>query len=331
MKTFEETKRDLFLTQEIFEKQMDYWPRSNFNKQTIIEKIHTPNHLGLLDESHRKGLSWDRCSASLKHLILGYSAGEAIESLRAFAKDVVFPEFERHFTMFPDDLMLLWEQDAYQYSLWLMGLAVLFGLPEAPAKIATWFSQKPDDGQDPLISALLARLGVAGFAPGTELQHPKPYSHLWDAVRSEPSQSTPLDRSKPLAQYLKAWYKGTKSCYWHDNHKNKGNIHFGYWAFETGLVALLYEVDDSTLRELTFYPKDLVDFARAGNYAALFPLRSGSTTPALMAHPSQPCPKAGLWFAPRLQNQTVRMQLGEPMPVQTMAPSGAVIWYYKGP
>jgi hypothetical protein len=54
-----------------------------------------------------------------------------------------------------------------------------------------------------------------------------------------------------------------------------------------------------------------------------------ATTPALMAHPSQPCPKAGLWFAPRLQNQTVRMQLGEPMPMQTMAPSGAVIWYYK--
>jgi hypothetical protein len=58
---------------------------------------------------------------------------------------------------------------------------------------------------------------------------------------------------------------------------------------------------------------------------------NAATTPTPMAHPSQPCPKAGLWFAPLLQNKTVRMQLGEPMPAQTMAPSGAVIWYYKGP
>jgi hypothetical protein len=65
--------------------------------------------------------------------------------------------------------------------------------------------------------------------------------------------------------------------------------------------------------------------------SAAQPKLAPTTNQVLMAHPSQPCPQAGLWFAPRLQNQTVRMQLGEPMPVQTMAPSGAVIWYYKGP
>ncbi len=58
---------------------------------------------------------------------------------------------------------------------------------------------------------------------------------------------------------------------------------------------------------------------------------NAATTPTLMAHPSQPCLQAGLWFAPLLQNQTVRMQLGEPMPGQTMTPSDAVIGYYKGP
>jgi hypothetical protein len=65
--------------------------------------------------------------------------------------------------------------------------------------------------------------------------------------------------------------------------------------------------------------------------SAAQPKPAPTTNQVLMAHPSQPCPQAGLWFAPRLQNQTIRVELGEPMPVQTMAPSGAVIWYYKGP
>jgi hypothetical protein len=85
----------------------------------------------------------------------------------------------------------------------------------------------------------------------------------------------------------------------------------------------------SSVRWMQRFDEDS-DWPNAAARKPMVPAPSPST-PALMAHPSQPCPKAGLWFAPRLQNQTVRVELGEPMPVQTMAPSGAVIWYYKGP
>lgn len=57
---------------------------------------------------------------------------------------------------------------------------------------------------------------------------------------------------------------------------------------------------------------------------------SAQQTPVLSALPGQPCPKAGIWFAPHLQMKEVRMQHGEPMPGGAVGGSGGVTWYFKG-
>ncbi|WP_211468413.1 PoNe immunity protein domain-containing protein [Collimonas silvisoli] len=209
--------------------------------------MRTPNH----DRDHQRLLSWDRCYSSLEYLTLRYSAGETIETLQEPAHEM-FAEFARHYSAFPEKKMFLREQDAYQFILWLLGLAVLFGQTERVQQIATWFSYKPEDGCDPLIAALFVRMGVADVPRGDGLIHPKAYSYLYDAVRGDPVNPDGSDRVGAIQLYLKNWYKGMKNCYWYNRHKGQFATHFGYWSFESGLATILYELDDSSYHEMTF-------------------------------------------------------------------------------
>lgn len=45
---------------------------------------------------------------------------------------------------------------------------------------------------------------------------------------------------------------------------------FGYWAFEAALATVLYDLDDSSYRDMLHYPKDLVDHARNNGVDKLF-------------------------------------------------------------
>jgi hypothetical protein len=82
-----------------------------------------------------------------------------------------------------------------------------------------------------------------------------------------------------------------KACYWYDRHKNLDAGFFGYWAFEAGLVTLLWNIDDSTYRDMRFYPKDLVDFARE---LATAP-QGDVQKPHISRKTGERCPYAGRW------------------------------------
>ncbi|WP_371929608.1 PoNe immunity protein domain-containing protein [Phyllobacterium sp. 21LDTY02-6] len=46
-------------------------------------------------------------------------------------------------------------------------------------------------------------------------------------------------------------------------HKNKHDIYFGYWCFETAGVAKMLNIDDSELKDHPNYPSDLVHTSTA--------------------------------------------------------------------
>lgn len=273
MSEFEAKKRDWYLTEAVYQEQMDYWPESNFFKASVIAKINDPNH----DVVHRQRLCCNRSHDCLEHVVLRYSAGEEVESLRAHFKEM-FEEFARHYRMFPDDKMLYWEPDAYQYLMWLLGLAYLFNLPEYVPQIATWYAHNTDAGDDdPLICALFSRLGCNVFnVPQNDMVFEKTYRPLLNALQAGAERKD--EAQKHLTAYLKDWYKGMKDCYWYNRHKGKFATHFGYWSFESGLVSVLCCLDDSAFRDMLYYPKDLVDYARQSfNAGALLgDLRAGT-------------------------------------------------------
>ena len=196
----------------------------------------------------------------LDFLILRYSAGDAVQDLYKPCKDML-DDFVRHFSAFPDDPLLYWEQDAYQYLLWLTSLAWCFNLREYIPQIASWYKHNPNKPEDDrLICLLLQRLGDSHFPNASPyLAFGKPYRHLLEALEAPDKEAAQTH----MESYLKNWYKGMKGCYWHDRHKNAPRVHRGYWCFEAGMVTLLLAWDDSAYRDKQFYPKDLADYARS--------------------------------------------------------------------
>ena len=89
--------------------------------------------------------------------------------------------------------------------------------------------------------------------------HEAPYGILYDSLTGNKEY-----QQKDMRTYLKRWYKSEaiKGCYWHGRHVFKPSVHLGYWAFETGMLTILNDLDDSGYRELDFYPRHMVDYCR---------------------------------------------------------------------
>ena len=67
------------------------------------------------------------------------------------------------------------------------------------------------------------------------------------------------DKPRLLAKYLKEnWYNEKCDCY--EVHKSSQNIYYGYWSFEAGAIAKILNFDDSNLKDMPYYPYDLVHY-----------------------------------------------------------------------
>ncbi|WP_273393896.1 PoNe immunity protein domain-containing protein [Actinobacillus porcinus] len=81
------------------------------------------------------------------------------------------------------------------------------------------------------------------------------------AMRTEGEEQLTL-----LHQYMKDWYKemvGLNDIE-HDTHLTEEQYgYYGYWAFEVAAVIYLEDLDDSSFTKYPYYPKDLVDWAKA--------------------------------------------------------------------
>ena len=64
-----------------------------------------------------------------------------------------------------------------------------------------------------------------------------------------------------LKKYLTSeWYNG--DCGSYEAHKSKHNIYYGYWSFEAGAIAKILNLDDTSLKNVPYYPYDLVHYKK---------------------------------------------------------------------
>ncbi|WP_322104742.1 PoNi-like cognate immunity protein [Paraburkholderia sp. J41] len=276
--SFEKRRREPLLEELYYEQSV------RFKEQDLVDpEITAMLEDQSIDNARRKRNSWRRTFKTLELLIQRYSGGDPVSSLVPCATRA-FTQFQRHYAAFPDAKLKLWEPDAYQYVMWLLSLAVLLGPKEWVPTIATWISTDPEDGQDVLVSRLFGQFGVS--LPGDSLIREKPYGDLLRATETQGEA-----QQKTMADYLKRWYGGMKNCYWYDRHKRLEAGFFGYWAFEAGLVTLLWSIDDSGYRDKRFYPKDLVDFAREQAKAP----QGEVPKPHISRKTGERCPYTGRW------------------------------------
>ncbi|BFM48443.1 PoNe immunity protein domain-containing protein [Marinomonas sp. THO17] len=297
---FNNNKRDPLLKFKVYDEQSIFFQRDIAKRYDIINNLN--NRLG-----HRSRVSWSVARHKFEYATLEYSAGNDLVFCQTLMHEAL-AELERHKNQFPDDNFLYWEPDAFHFLLRSMSFAVLSGKPEALHTIVRMLGKNPQDNDDPLLSMLLARLGYIGLPRLDHLAFPTPYQHLYDAIKGDGVSPTKAERQESLTQYLRDWYKGMKDCYWYNTHQK--SIFIGYWALETALVSLLYDLDDSAYSHMLYYPKDLVAHARAQGYGQLFPL---STATHHIALPNDESPIDAVWHC-NLTDDQVRLKQGERLP-----------------
>jgi hypothetical protein len=216
-------------------------------------------------------------------------------------------------------------QDHYVEALWLLSLTKLLGLGDDEVqRVADFYAaDESNDGADELFELLLAKLGRKSF-PAEGVIHEDPYQLLLDCVQGDPT-----DRPALMTQFLKRWFKGQKECDWWGSHiPRKGTTvldtgFFGYWAFEAALVTYLWDIDDSTYRDLPHYPKDLVEHARS----TLGRASLDGNGQRLRCEANQPCPREGFWFTPARAGSRRFFKAGEVMP-EIGGDYGATVWQW---
>ncbi|MBD8495268.1 PoNe immunity protein domain-containing protein [Pseudomonas syringae] len=265
---------------------------------------------------------------SLEIIIFSYSAGASVHELNYF-----FPECIRSWQSFASyDLEyencnehdghrtphLDLYDTAYWTALQLICFAILLGHPTQLHNIMDLLIHENDD-QDALLEAL-----VAPYLPGrpgsTIYTRQLPYRKTRKIFQAEPDQRPAL-----MAQYLKEWYLASRREPYHDRHKSA--LFPGYWSLEAGAITFILGIDDSTYRDMPFYPKDLVDYARSVSSPP-------NPSKPIVPHPPRKaageiCPKTGWWLTMAKANSLRYFQQGVKFPNIEGSDYGLTFWQWS--
>jgi hypothetical protein len=192
----------------------------------------------------------------MRLITLKYSSGTPVEDISEHYPQLIdaWVGYNQHISSGDNKPHLLLKWD-YERVLTLISWGILFNADQGFfQKIA---DHMHSDGEDLLIETLLATKLNNRIIP-ERIIYPKSFELLCRATQTSGGQQTAL-----VKEYLSNWYKNMKDFINYDAHKAKGEGGFeGYWSFEAAAVVALYNIDDSSFRDMDFYPKDMADFAK---------------------------------------------------------------------
>ncbi|SHL80412.1 protein of unknown function [Chryseobacterium carnipullorum] len=183
-------------------------------------------------------------TTSIHTIIAKYSAGAPIQ------------EMQNDFLKVIDNLKTGWQSDTptiqfddYILMLWMLSLGILLDISEDDYKKIIMVldnSNHRDYIYDIMISSKISDRNI-----DSNMYYPDEFGFLKNLYKEK--------NIAILKDYLDdSWYKKMKSTYWYDNDKNKNDVFFGYWSFESGAFVKILGLDDSSLKEQHYYPYDLV-------------------------------------------------------------------------
>jgi Domain of unknown function (DUF1911) len=317
---FHNKRRQIFLTVEFYQ---------SINKHLVMERDYWRTALQAVgdSEAEQRMLSLNTHSEySYQLLSLNYTAGQPIESLRSELTSVI-EAYERYqkaleaHEQIPQIAPLGFAMlDEYERALQLVSLCYLLHrrdlLPRLRALLDPGYA-----GEDTVYEDLMA-FDVAGRADIDEWFHAEPYTTLVNAMYLEQPQA-----NEELKKYCDTWYKCFEDVApWHNSHthiEGTEGSYFGYWAFEAGAVALLYNLDDSAVEHMV-YPKDLVAWARENKTLSE---EDAKGHVSLRVQAGQSCPRSGYYFTPAKSNSRRHFQQGDMMP-SLGGDYGVTIWQW---
>lgn len=179
-------------------------------------------------------------------LLASYSVGKDIREIEKQYKDIV-PLVKRSWKLRQDYVMLLH----------ILSMGILL---QADTNIFRNLANVVTESKlnDFLIDYLIG-YKLTDYLPMSEHQFKwkRPYPFL-DTIISV-AQTNKEEAVKQLKLYLtKKWYRGHSDTGWYNIHVTNSGSHSGYWSFESGALVKVLGLDDSSLKDLPYYPYDMV-------------------------------------------------------------------------
>ncbi|MFJ5772507.1 PoNe immunity protein domain-containing protein [Psychrobacillus sp. NPDC093180] len=172
-----------------------------------------------------------------------YSSGAPLESIR-----ILFPKV-LHI------MKQVWNSDrGYVQMVWMISIGIMLNIRKAEMReLEKMVAQ--DGVKDYLIDFLLGHFNKEWKGSTPNFKFKIPYQ-TFDSVINAANKEESLTH---LKNYLsKDWYHGHQDTGWYDTHKSKKDIYSGYWSFESGAVAKILGLDDQILKDVPYYPYDMV-------------------------------------------------------------------------
>jgi Domain of unknown function (DUF1911)/Domain of unknown function (DUF1910) len=315
--SFSGSRREPYLDEASYESMVAYLLAESI--PTLIDDI-SSGHVS----ADNLGYAWADLGAKyLDIALLKFSAGRPVQEMNLPLQQAI-DAFEKNLESNVPNLEAidLSIQTHFVQALWMLAVAELLGQGGTQVKrVANLYAaDETNDGADELFELILAQLGCKSFE-ASGLIHDDPYQLLLDCIRAAPEE-----RPELMTKFLKRWYKGQKECDWWGSHVRRPGTtvldtgFFGYWAFEAALVTFLWDIDDSSYRDLPHYPKDLADHARQ------LALGGGMEMPARVIG-GEACPRTGYWFTPARIDSRKHFNQGDVLP-KVGGDYGATIWQW---
>ena len=151
-------------------------------------------------------------------------------------------------------------ESGYVQMVWMLSIGILLEIEQENFdKLITLVER--DGLKDFVVDFLISYRKPSRQKQSNDFQFSKPYKAIQEIISLETNdKQTAVIR---LQKYLqKEWYSGHKGSGWHDDHKSKWGVHFGYWSFESGAIVKILGLDDSSLKDQQYYPYDLVHWGK---------------------------------------------------------------------
>ncbi|KQV22067.1 hypothetical protein ASC74_16840 [Pseudomonas sp. Root329] len=249
-------KRQKFLSDTRYENFLAYSEETKIFWKTNTFESDSPEQEASLRAAHFKGVA-------RKKLFISYTAGVEIHSLIPLLEELIsaYEERQRKLSLSEGiiDISPLaiddWP-DEYEECVQVFSLCILLNRTDLLKRFAKLIDDANYKGEDTLYEDLL-RKRLPGREDVDEWYHDV-YTPLIHAIYADEK----TEASQLLADYCEQWYAAFSQAPWHDSHLNGDEgSYVGYWAFEAGAIAFLYDIDDSEI-DHRVYPKDLVEYAR---------------------------------------------------------------------
>ncbi|WP_213422536.1 PoNi-like cognate immunity protein [Bhargavaea massiliensis] len=172
-----------------------------------------------------------------------YSAGRPIEEIRNLLPKVI------------ELMKKSWDGNDYEQMLSTLSISVMLDIENNQFEQLIEMVRK-HNLHDSLIEFLIQGKQHEKSTLKGQLLFEVPYLKLVQVIQSNQTEAV-----IKLKDYLeKYWYEGHNDSGWYDTHKNSDDIYNGYWSFESGAVAKILRLDDSILKDVPYYPYDLVHY-----------------------------------------------------------------------